>query len=154
MATLGKALGGYGAFVAGSAEVVEWLLQRARTYIYSTALPPMAAAAASCALDLVDGDPTIIASLRNRIGEFAAAMVRAGLPSPASRTAIQPVVVGAAERALQTARRLHERGFLVAAIRPPTVPEGTSRLRISLSAAHSREEVESLAASLAQCLPS
>ena len=152
MATLGKALGGYGAFVAGSEEAIEWLLQRARTYIYSTALPPMAPAAACCALDLLDGDPSIVASLRSRIGEFAAAAARAGLPSRSSRTAIQPVVVGAAERALDAARRLHERGFLVPAIRPPTVPEGTSRLRISLSAAHTREEVESLAAGLAQCL--
>jgi 8-amino-7-oxononanoate synthase len=154
MATLGKALGGYGAFVAGSAEVVEWLLQRARTYIYSTALPPMAAAVASCALNLLDEDPSIVASLRSRIADFAAAIDRAGLPSVSSRTAIQPLVVGGAERALEAARRLHAKGFLVPAIRPPTVPDGTSRLRISLSAAHTHEEVERLAASLAQCLPS
>ena len=78
MATLGKALGGYGAFVAGGAQVVEWLVQRARTYIYSTALPPMAAAVAMRALELVDEDPSLLANLRLRIGELQAALRRIG----------------------------------------------------------------------------
>lgn len=152
MATLGKALGGYGAFVAGEAQMIEWLVQRARTYIYSTALPPMAAAVACAALDLLDNDPTLLASLRSRIAEFTHAAARAGIERAASTTAIHPIVLGDSRRALMAAARLRERGFLVPAIRPPTVPEGTSRLRVSLSAAHTRAEVESLAGALAECI--
>ena len=154
MATLGKALGGYGAFVAGEPDVVEWLMQRARTYIYSTGLPPVAAAAAIAALDLLDEEPALVASLRCRIDEFHSALSRAGLKPGTSPTAIQPIVVGSADRALAAAACLQDDGFLVPAIRPPTVPEGTSRLRVSLSAAHSRAEVEALAAALAECLAS
>jgi 8-amino-7-oxononanoate synthase len=152
MATLGKALGGYGAFVAGDATLVEWLLQRARTYIYSTALPPSAAAVATAAIDLIDGDASLVAGLRERIAQFHDACADLGLKAVTSPTAIQPIVLGSAEWALDASRRLHERGFLVPAIRPPTVPEGTSRLRVSLSAAHSREDVEALAAELVAAL--
>jgi 8-amino-7-oxononanoate synthase len=153
MATLGKALGGYGAFVAGEPEVIEWLLQRARTYIYSTALPPAAAAVAIAALDLLDADGTHVARLHARIAEFAAACSDAEVPIAVSATAIHPFIVGTAEEALAASRRLDDAGFLVPAIRPPTVPEGTSRLRVSLSAAHSSEDVRSLAAALARCRP-
>ncbi|HSN21649.1 MAG TPA: 8-amino-7-oxononanoate synthase [Usitatibacter sp.] len=152
MATLGKALGGYGAFVAGAAQTVEWLLQRARTYIFSTALPPMLAAASSAALGLVESDPSILARLRSRIAEFRAACAALGVPVSPSQTAIQPVIVGSAERALEVSARLLELGLLVPAIRPPTVPRGTSRLRASLSAAHERADVERLAHALAACL--
>jgi 8-amino-7-oxononanoate synthase len=152
MATLGKALGGYGAFVAGHADAIEWLLQRARTYIFSTALPPMMAAAASAALDRIDRDPQLVACLRARIAEFRAECTRLGVAVLPSETAIQPIVVGAAARALEVSARLLERGFLVPAIRPPTVPAGTSRLRISLSAAHEPGDVERLARALAECL--
>jgi 8-amino-7-oxononanoate synthase len=154
MATLGKALGGYGAFVAGAPEVVEWLVQRARTYIYSTALPPVTAAAAIAALDLVDAQPELVSRLRQRIAEFRAASAAIGLRLAESTTAIQPIVVGDAARAVDASQRLLERGFLVPAIRPPTVPEGTSRLRVSLSAAHSPEDVERLANALAATLAS
>ena len=152
MATLGKALGGYGAFVAGDPQVIEWLVQKARTYIYSTALPPMAAVVASAALDLIDEDPSLVASLRARIGEFTSACAATGITVAPSTTAIHPIVVGDTRWALDAAARLHERGFLVPAIRPPTVPVGTSRLRVSLSAAHSRADVEALAAALVACL--
>jgi len=152
MATLGKALGGYGAFVAGASEVIEWLVQRARTLIYSTALPPMAAAVAIEAMALVDREPERVARLRARIAQFRAAASRAGLDLPESTTAIQPVIVGEAGRAVRASERLRERGFLVPAIRPPTVPDGTSRLRISLCADHAPAEVEALAAAVAQCL--
>ena len=152
MATLGKALGGYGAFVAGEAATIEWLVQRARTYIYSTALPPMCAAVATAALDLVEDDPALVAALRSRIGEFASACAAAGIAVSPSTTAIHPIVVGRAQRALDAAARLHERGFLVPAIRPPTVPDGTSRLRVSLSAAHTRADIEALVAALADSL--
>ena len=152
MATLGKALGGYGAFVAGEAQMIEWLVQKARTYIYSTALPPMAAVVATAALDLIDEDPAIVATLRARIAQFSSACAEAGVKAAPSGTAIHPIVVGDTRRALEAAARMHERGFLVPAIRPPTVPEGTSRLRVSLSAAHARAEVDALVAALVECL--
>jgi 8-amino-7-oxononanoate synthase len=152
MATLGKALGGYGAFVAGEAAVVEWLMQSARTYVFSTALPPMAAAAATAAIALLSEDESIVARLRERIADFTAACARASIRAGESATAIHPVVVGGEERALALSAALRDSGFLVPAIRPPTVPEGTSRLRISLSAAHTRGDVEALAAALAKHL--
>jgi 8-amino-7-oxononanoate synthase len=150
MATLGKALGGYGALVAGDATLIEWLLQRARTYIYSTALPPMAAAVACCALQILEENPSIVARLHENIALFHLACARLSLPVPASKTAIQPLIAGSAARALDLAALLGARGMRVPAIRPPTVPEGTSRLRISLSAAHSPAEIEALAAALAE----
>ena len=152
MATLGKALGGYGAFVAGDDEVIERLLQGARTYMYSTALPPMAAGVAKRAIELLAADGEIVARLHRRIGEFRAACREAGVVLGDSSTPIQPLIVGSAERALAVSARLRDAGLLVPAIRPPTVPEGTSRLRISISAAHERADVEALAAALARSL--
>jgi 8-amino-7-oxononanoate synthase len=149
MATLGKALGGYGAFVAGAPEVIEWLVQRARTLIYSTALPPMAAAVAVAAMDVIDEEPQRVVRLGERIAQFRAAAEAAGLQLMPSRTAIQPLLMGDAEAAVSAAARLAERGFLVPAIRPPTVPEGTARLRISLCADHTSAEVTALADALA-----
>ena len=153
MATLGKALGGYGAFVAGEREVVEWLLQRARTYIYSTALPPMAAAVAIRAMDIVDSDPALLGRLRERIAHFRESCASRGISLGASHTAIHPIVIGAPDRAVAVSRELAGRGFLVPAIRPPSVPAGTSRLRVSLSAAHGERDVEALVNALAECLP-
>ena len=153
MATLGKALGGYGAFAAGATEPIEWLLQRARTLIYSTALPPMAAAVAIAAMDVVDEEPARLARLRSRIEAFRARAEEAGLQPLPSGSAIQPVVLGESAAAMEASARLAERGLLVPAIRPPTVPEGTARLRISLCADHSAEDVEALVAALADCVP-
>jgi len=151
MATLGKALGGYGAFVAGDAEVIEWLMQRARTYVFSTALPPAAAAVATAAMALIDADPSIVRALHARIGEFRRACEAQGVAA-SSATAIQPVIVGESARAVALSARMREAGLLVPAIRPPTVPQGTARLRISLSAAHTRVQVETLVSALAQAL--
>jgi len=153
MATLGKALGGYGAFAAGATEPIEWLLQRARTLIYSTALPPMVAAVAIAAMDVVDEEPARLARLRSRIEAFRARAEEAGLQPLPSGSAIQPVVLGESAAAMEASARLAERGLLVPAIRPPTVPEGTARLRISLCADHSAEDVEALVAALADCVP-
>jgi 8-amino-7-oxononanoate synthase len=153
MATLGKALGGYGAFACGSAQVVDWLVQRARTYVYSTALPPSCAAVAISAIDLLEGSASPVARLHERIAVFRDACAAAAIPVGESRTAIQPIVVGDAERALQASAALQERGFLVPAIRPPTVPADTSRLRVSLSAAHSPADIHALVAALAATLP-
>jgi len=151
MATLGKALGGYGAFVAGEPDLVEWLMQRARMYVFSTALPPAAAAVAAAALRLLEEDPGIVSSLGERIADFRRACMAAGIAT-ASTTAIQPVIVGEAARAVALSARLRDAGHLVPAIRPPTVPEGTSRLRVSLSAGHTRGQVEALVAALRDAL--
>ena len=151
MATLGKALGGYGAFVAGEAPVIEWLLQRARTYVYSTALPPLLAAVACEAIDLLS-DGALAAALAARIAHFRAACAREGVALSGSTTAIQPIVAGGAARAVELSRSLAARGHLVPAIRPPTVPAGTSRLRVSLSAAHAGDEIDGLARSLSVVL--
>ena len=154
MATLGKALGGYGAFVAGGKELVEWLLQRSRTYIFSTALPATAAATAVAAIDLLERDDALVAALRMRIEGFRNATAARGIAVGDSASAIQPVLAGAPERAVAWSQALLARGFLVPAIRPPTVPEGTSRLRISISAAHDEADIEALVAALAQVIAS
>jgi 8-amino-7-oxononanoate synthase len=151
MATLGKALGGYGAFVAGDPDVIEWLMQRARTYVFSTALPPAIAAVATESLRLVEEHPALVATLHERIGEFRRACARHGIAT-ASTTAIQPIIVGDPARALALSARLRELGQLVPAIRPPTVPDGSARLRVSLSAAHTRAQVLDLAAALHEVL--
>jgi 8-amino-7-oxononanoate synthase len=147
MATLGKALGGYGAFVAGAEPLVAWLMQRARTYVFSTALPAAAAAAASEAIALLEEDTGLVRALQANIATFRDAANAAGF-SASSVTAIQPVPIGDPARAVILSAALRERGLLVPAIRPPTVPEGTSRLRISLSAAHSRDQVLALVAAV------
>jgi 8-amino-7-oxononanoate synthase len=155
MATLGKALGGYGAFVAGAEDSIEWLVQRARTYIFSTALPPVAPATAIAAMDLIDYPAASpVPRLRQRIEQFRAACSDAGVKAAPSTTAIQPLLLGDAARALAASAALLANGFLVPAIRPPTVPAGTSRLRVSLSAAHTQQDiaavVEALATSIAR----
>ena len=148
MATLGKAAGVFGAFAAGGPEVMEWLVQRARTYIYTTAMPPLLAAALARSLELVERDEW----RRERVGANIAAL-QSGLALQRwrlmpSATAIQPVVVGENREAVAAADALAEAGLLVPAIRPPTVPRGTARLRISLSAAHTASDVARLAAAL------
>jgi len=132
--------------------VIEWILQRARTYIFSTALPAVSAAAAHEAVVLLEEDGTLVAALHDRVAQFRAATQALGARRPSSPTAIQPVILGAADAALDASRLLAERGFLVPAIRPPTVPAGTSRLRVSLSAAHAHADVRSLAGALQECL--
>src|SRR6185369_8699132 len=112
---------------------------------------PYAAAVASAAIDLLETDDGLTARLHARIAQFTAACAAAGVAIAPSPTAIQPFILGAADAALASSRRLLDAGFLVPAIRPPTVPEGTSRLRISLCATHAAEDVASLAAALARC---
>lgn len=150
MATLGKALGGYGAFVAGAPDVIDWLVNRARTLIYSTALPPMAASAAIAALELLEGPCSPLPALEANIAAFRAGCQAAGVPIGQSQTAIQPLLLGAPERATTASAMLRDAGFLVPAIRPPSVPAGTSRLRISLSAAHAPEDLAALVTALAR----
>jgi 8-amino-7-oxononanoate synthase len=140
MGTLSKALGAYGGYLCASAAVVELLRNRARTLIYSTGLPPAIVAAADTALALIEREPAYAARPLAKAKAFARS---AGLPEPMSP--IVPLVLGESEAALAAARLLEEHGFLVAAIRPPTVPRGTARLRLTFTAQHPDDEVERLA---------
>lgn len=150
MATLGKALGTAGAFVAGSHDLIEYLIQTARTFIYTTAQPPAIAAATLASLQLVQTESWRREHLQALIQQFRQGAAQLGLPLMASATAIQPILVGSSEKALAISRQLEERGLLVTAIRPPTVPDGTARLRVTLSAAHTTTDVEQLLTALAQ----
>lgn len=144
--TLSKALGGLGGFIAASREIIDWLVNTARSFIYTTALPPAACAAAMAALDLVAEEP----DRRLRLTELATwfrdeLANRFGLDIGGSCSQIVPVITGAADRTTELARALEEAGFLVPAIRPPTVPKGKSRLRISLCSEHQKPDLARLA---------
>lgn len=144
MGTLGKAFGTFGAFVAGSDALVETLIQQARTYIYTTALPPAVACATRAALQRVREDDWRRLHLQRLIERFRDGARELGLALCDSQTPIQPLIVGAAGQALQLSLALREQGILITAIRPPTVAEGSSRLRITFSAAHSEAQVDQL----------
>lgn len=153
--TLSKALGGIGGFIAASREIVDWLVNAARPFIYTTAPPPAACAAAMAALDLVEQEP----QRRHRLLALAARLReelrdRRGWDIGDSCSQIIPLMVGSADRAMRLARELENCGFLVPAIRPPTVPRGMARLRISLSCEHQDTDVEALVAALDRVLDS
>jgi len=150
--TLGKAAGVGGAFVAAHEAVVELLVQRARPYIYTTAAPPALAHALLASLDIIEGEEGVRrrAHLSALIAQLDGALHLARWQRPFSPTAIQPVVIGANDEALRVAARLHEQGLWVPAIRPPTVAPGTARLRVTLSSAHTEQDVAQLAAALNQ----
>jgi 8-amino-7-oxononanoate synthase len=146
--TLGKAFGTFGAFVAGDANLIDYLIQRARTYIYTTALPPVVAAASRAALRLAREENWRRERLHSLTLRFRAAAAALGVPLTASTTPIQPLIVGEAAWALALSEALMNAGFWVAAIRPPTVPAGSARLRVTLSAAHREQDVDALAETL------
>ena len=148
MGTLGKALGSFGAFVAGSRALTDWLVSRARTFVFTTALPPASCAAAIAALDVLAAEPERRARLAALSLRMKAGLESLGFPMRDVVAPIFPVVLGEEARALEASRRLRERGFHVKAIRPPTVPRGTSRLRVSLSASHTPEQVDGFLAAL------
>ena len=150
--TFGKALGSFGAFVAGDSLLVEWLLQTARPYIYTTALPPAVAAATRASLQVLRSEPWRQANLQANIRLFRARAQQLGLPLLTSHSPIQPVILGSEQRSLQVSQKLRERGFAVTAIRPPTVPKGTSRLRVTLSARHQPAEIDALLQTMADIL--
>jgi 8-amino-7-oxononanoate synthase len=152
--TLGKAAGVSGAFVAGAADIVETVLQRARTYIYTTASPAMLAAAVEASLQLIRKEEWRRERLRALTASLKQALSGSDVAPSPSDTPIQPLVLGANARALGASAVLRERGILVPAIRPPTVPEGTARLRVSLSAAHTERDVADLVAALREACPS
>ena len=146
--TLGKAFGSFGAFVAGSAELIEFLVQKARTYVYTTALPQPVAAATRAALTLVRTESWRRERLRTLVGRFRVAAHALGVPLANSTTPIQPVLLGSAAAALAAQRELASAGYWVVAIRPPSVPAGSARLRVTLSAAHTEAEIDGLAEQL------
>lgn len=150
--TLGKAFGTFGAFVAGSEVLIETLIQRARSYIYTTALPPAIAVATLKALELVRAGDARRERLAMLIARFRAGAAELGLDLPASATPIQPLILGGAERALAASAALDADGILVTAIRPPTVPAGAARLRVTLSAAHTEADVDRLLGTLEKIL--
>lgn len=140
MGTLSKAAGAYGGFVAASRPVIDLLINRARSLIYATGLPPGVIAAASAGIDIIAEDKALCARPVTLARSFCLAL---NLPAPQS--AIVPIIVGRAEAALEASAALEQQGFLVAAIRPPTVPQGTARLRVTFTAAHREEDVARLA---------
>ncbi|RAM72312.1 8-amino-7-oxononanoate synthase [Pseudomonas putida] len=151
--TLGKACGTAGAFVAGSEELIEALVQFARPYIYTTSQPPALACATLKSLELLRRETWRREHLAALIRQFREGAQQIGLDLMDSPTPIQPIVIGDSAQALRLSRMLRERGLLVTAIRPPTVPAGSARLRVTLSAAHSEAQVQLLLNALAECYP-
>jgi 8-amino-7-oxononanoate synthase len=149
LATLGKALGGYGAAVLGDADVIGHLAETARPYLYTTALPPAQAAATLAAVKLARSEHWRREKLQELVARFREHASRAGLELLDSDTPIQPVICGDDARAVAMAQMLEQAGFWVAAIRPPTVREGRARLRVTLSALHGPGDVDELVAALA-----
>ncbi|HGA2318995.1 TPA: 8-amino-7-oxononanoate synthase [Pseudomonas putida] len=151
--TLGKACGTAGAFVAGSEELIEALVQFARPYIYTTSQPPALACATLKSLELLRRETWRREHLAALVRQFREGAEQIGLQLMDSPTPIQPILIGDSAQALKLSRMLRERGLLVTAIRPPTVPAGSARLRVTLSAAHSEAQVQLLLNALAECYP-
>lgn len=149
--TLGKAFGSFGAFVAGEAALIEYLIQKARSYIYTTALPQPVAAASRKALELVQTEGWRRTRLGSLIERFRRHAQESRVPLGLSRTPIQPVVLGSEAAALAAQRELEAEGLRVVAIRPPTVPKGLARLRVTLTAAHTESQIDQLAEALGRC---
>jgi 8-amino-7-oxononanoate synthase len=144
MGTLGKSFGTFGAFVAGSEALIETLIQFARTYIYTTALPPAIACATSASLQVIRKEQWRRDHLQRLIARFRRGAQQIGLQLMASDTPIQPILVNDDQLVVAINQQLRESGFMVGAIRPPTVPKGTGRLRITLSASHTEQQVDQL----------
>ncbi|WP_417542924.1 8-amino-7-oxononanoate synthase [Methylophaga thalassica] len=148
--TLGKAIGTGGAFVAADELVIETLIQQARSYVYTTAQPPAIAAATLVSLDLVEKEQWRRDQLQQLIQQFRQGAEQLGLELMPSMTPIQPVIIGDDKQALEIGARLEQQGILVGVIRPPTVPKNTARLRITISAAHTEQDVDRLLVALEQ----
>ena len=148
MGTLGKALGSFGAFIAGSREHIDLLVSKARPFIFPTALPPAVCAASSKALEIIDGQPELVKKLRDNSLLLRTRLAGAGLAPTDGDTPIIPIPVGGAEKAVALSGRLLEAGVFIQAIRPPTVPEGTSRLRATISSAHTKEDITQAVAAI------
>ncbi len=152
MGTLGKAFGTAGAFVAGSAVLIETLIQRARSYTYTTAMPPALAAATSASLRIARDEPWRRHHLSALVARFRQGAATLGIALAPSNTPIQPLILGAADAAVAAADALRGRGIFVTPIRPPTVPTGSARLRITFSSAHEERHVDRLLDALSEVL--
>jgi 8-amino-7-oxononanoate synthase len=152
MGTLGKSFGTFGAFIAGSEALIETLIQFARTYIYTTALPPAIAAASSASLAIVRREHWRRGHLQGLIQRFRSGAQQLGLQLMDSQTPIQPVLINNDQLVMEINQQLRSKGFMVGAIRPPTVPAGSGRLRITLSANHSDQQIDQLLDALEACL--
>ncbi len=146
--TMSKALGCVGGFVAGSHKLIDWLVQSARSYVFSTAMPAALCAAVIAALDIVEQEPQRRETLLVRATAFRESLKEQGWNVGASQSQIIPLIVGSPDRALELSKKLREQGFFVPAVRPPTVPEGESLLRISLTYSHDEEMLAALLAAL------
>lgn len=149
--TLGKAFGSFGAFVTGGSELIEYLIQRARPYIYTTALPQPVAAASRAALKVAQAEGWRRERLATLIERFRANARQVQVPLSASHTPIQPIVLGSEAAVLAASQELRAQGLWVVAIRPPTVPRGSARLRVTLTAAHTEAQVDRLVEALGVC---
>lgn len=152
MATFGKALGGYGAFVAGSKWLIDSLVQFSRSYIYTTALPASVAAMNLCGLDLIRQETSRRDDLAANIAYFKKVAAQAELPLMPSDTAIQPIMIGSNKTVTNISQDLKELGILLVAIRPPTVPDKSARLRVTLNAEHSHQQIDKLVDCVKQSL--
>ncbi len=153
MATLGKAFGTFGAFIAGSETLIETLIQQARSYIYTTALPPAIACATLASLKLIATEQWRREQLQARIKQFKMGAKQLGLNLMPSDTAIQPLIIGSSELAMSISQSLEQQGILISAIRPPTVPVNTARLRITFSTNHTEQHIDKLLSALENVLP-
>jgi 7-keto-8-aminopelargonate synthetase-like enzyme len=150
--TLGKALGSYGAYVCCEKQMAKYLINTARTLIFSTALSPPAVAAAMAALELLREQPRRVEKLQRNASVLREALADEGLPVPDTTTQIVPIIVGDAGEAVQASERALERGVFAQAIRPPTVPAGSSRLRLTVMASHTKSELREAARVLGACV--
>ena len=151
--TFGKAMGSYGAYVGCSQPIREYLVNRCCGLIYATALPPSVLGSIEAALDLISDMDNERKHLQALAEHFRQGMSELNFETGGSNTQIVPVIVGDDERTMSLANELRNRGFLVGAIRPPTVPAGTSRLRVTFSSAHTMDQVDGLASAIAQVMP-
>jgi 8-amino-7-oxononanoate synthase len=142
MGTLGKALGSFGAYVAGSRDLIDYLVNTSRSFMFSTSMPPAVCAAAIAAFDIIDGRPELRDRLWKNRERFVRGLLSHGITPGNSQSAIIPIMVGDSSRALMVSERLFERGIYASAIRPPTVPEGTARIRTTVMASHSDEDID------------
>ncbi len=142
MGTLGKALGAFGAYVAGNKDLIDFLINRSRSYIYSTSLPPAVCAASLAALRIIDSEPGRRESLWRNRKRFVEGIESLRISIGSSETPILPLMIGGTEKAVKAGTRLRESGIFATAIRPPTVPEGTSRIRMTLMANHSDADID------------
>lgn len=142
MGTLGKSLGTFGAYIAGSSTLIEYLLNYARTFIYTTALPPPVVAAASAALRIVEREPQRRERLRHNAARLKSGLAELGLHVPESSSHIMPVIIGDPAATMRMSQELFERGVLAQGIRPPTVREGTARIRVTVMATHTDADID------------